>query len=180
MWASVFGIIFLVMTVSFAPVVYGSGEIDASTVVSSVIDGNTFETTTEGMIKLADVDTTCHDWDNSTGFISSKSILASLIDGKTVYLEIDSLYVTDYFGTGNRTVCVIYIDFNSTHYLNVNQALVEQGFVISNDYENDFNPDDWTRYIKKKNMSEFPSWIILPLLLVGTLMITVYKKKLRQ
>lgn len=33
-----------------------SGEIDATTIVSQVIDGDTFDTTSEGRIRLADVD----------------------------------------------------------------------------------------------------------------------------
>ena len=59
------------------------------------------------------------------------------------------IYVSDNYGTGNRTVCVVYIDFNSTHYLNINQILVKQRLVAIKDVENDFNPNDWVHYIAK-------------------------------
>ena len=67
----------------------------------------------------------------------------------TVYLDIDSFYVSDNYGTGNRTVCVVYIDFNSTHYLNINQILVKQRLVAIKDVENDFNPNVWAYYTAK-------------------------------
>ena len=58
---------------------------------------------------------------------------------------------------------------------------------ISDDYGQYFlmrlsNVPSYTIIVEQniESIPEFPSWIILPLLLVGTLMITVYKKKLRQ
>ena len=77
--------------ISYIPLVFGSGEIDTSNMVNVVIDGVTFETTTEGIFKLADIEPTCTDIDNSTGFITFKSLLDLLIMGKTVFLDIDSL-----------------------------------------------------------------------------------------
>jgi len=175
----IIGIFTLLLFLSFTPVVYGFIEIDTQTQVSSVIDGVTFETINEGIFKLADIELTCADIDNATGYISSKSLFASLIEGKTVYLDIDSLYVTDIYGTGNKTVCVVYLDFNSTHNLNVNQALVIQRLVVVNDLENDFNPEEWTRFIKKQIMPEFPLWIILPLFLSTTLIVTGYRNSMK-
>ena len=169
----------LYVLLSFTSVVYGLVEIDTQTQVSSVIDGVTFETINGELFKLADIELTCADIDNSTGFISSKSLLSSLIEGKNVYLDIDSLYVTDFYGTGNKTVCVAYLDFNSTHYHNVNQALVMQRLVVINDLENDFNPEEWNRFTKKQNIPEFPSWIIPPLFLITTLIVAVYRKHMK-
>ena len=140
---SIIGIFALLLLLFFTSVVYGFVEIDTQTQVSSVIDGVTFVTVNEEIFKLADIQPTCTDVDNSTGYISSKSLLSSLIKGKTVYLDIDNLYVTDFYGTGNKTVCVVYVEFNSTHYINVNQALVAQRLVVVNDVENDFNPEEW-------------------------------------
>jgi len=174
---TIIGIYILVLMLSFAPVVYGFVETDSQTQVRSVIDGVTFVTIDDKIFRLADIDPTCADIDNSTGFISSKILLESLIAGKTVYLDIDSLYVTDFYGTGNKTVSLVYLDFNSTHYLNVNQALVNQRLVVVNDLENDFNPEEWTLFNKKQNIPEFASWVILPLFLIATLIVVLYKKR---
>jgi len=167
------------MVVSFTQVVYGLGEIEISTVATSVIDGYSFETTSEGTIRLADGDIQCNDWDNSTGFMSSKSIFSSLIEGKMVYLDIDNLYITGYLGTGNRTVAVTYINHNSTHFFNIYYALVKTGFAIIEDAENDFNPEDWSNYLNKENIhlaSNFPPGIILLLSVIATLVIIILRK----
>ena len=169
----------LYLLLSLAPVVYGLVEIDIQTQVSSVIDGVTFTTNNGELFKLADIELTCADIDNATGFISSKSLLTSLIEGKTVYLDIDSIYVTDFYGSGNKTVCVAYIDFNSTHYHNVNQALVTQQLVVIYDLENDFNPEEWNSFTKKLNVPEFHSGIILPIFLIATLIVAMYRSHMK-
>jgi hypothetical protein len=180
-----FVIFFIVLIGSFFPVVYGSAEIDKTSIVDSVINAVTFETETQELFKLADIEFTCTDIENSTGFITAKGLLGSLVVGKTVYLDIDSQYITDVFGTGNRTVGVVYVDFNSTHFLNVNQVLVEQRLVTINDVENDFNPNDWTHFTAKENKvenitvaSDFPIWIILPLSFFSILISIILKWKL--
>ena len=185
MKSSFFVIFFIVLVGSFFPLVYGSAEIDKTAIVNSVIDAVTFETETQEFFKLADIEFTCTDIENSTGFITAKGLLASLVVGKTVYLDIDSQYITDVFGTGNRTVSVVYVDFNSTHLLNVNQILVEQRLVTIVDVENDFNPNDWTYFTAKENKvekinfaSDFPIWIIFPLSFFSILIIIIFKRKL--
>ena len=82
------GFLLLLLSISFVSLVHGSVVIDKSVEVKSVIDGVSFRTTSEDIFKLADVETRCTDWDNSTGFISSKSFLASIITGKIVYLTL--------------------------------------------------------------------------------------------
>ena len=149
MKSSIFCIFLIILICSFNSLVFGFTEINKTTVVTSVINEVTFETETQEIFKLADIEATCTDIENSTGFITAKSLLSSLVLGKTVYLDIDSFYITDNYGTGNRTVCVVYIDFNSTHYLNVNQVLVKQRLVAIKDAENDFNPNNWTHYVAK-------------------------------
>jgi hypothetical protein len=156
MKTQVFGSVFLSLIVFGIPLVYGSGEIDALTIVTNVIGDDTFEIENQELIKLADIDPTCADIDNSTGFISAKSVLASIIEGKTIYLDIDDLFGTDYSGTGNRTVAVVYVDFNSTHYLNVNNVMLKRKLLEANDQDNDFTPENWTMYIKKQDIPEFP------------------------
>jgi endonuclease YncB( thermonuclease family) len=52
----IFSLVLLAILVSSVPMAYCSGEFDVSTVVSSVTDGDTFEATSEGTVRLADVD----------------------------------------------------------------------------------------------------------------------------
>jgi hypothetical protein len=168
----------LLLSVLLVSLVNGSAEIVNSVEVKSVIDGVSFSTITEDIFKLADVETRCTDWDNSTGLISSKSFLASFIEGKTVYLDIDSQYKTDIFGRHNKTVVVVYVDHNATHYINVNQVIVEHGLLLIDDYENDFNPESWSRYVKKEVISDFSGWIVIPILSLSTLIFIKYRKNL--
>jgi len=174
------GFFLIFISISFVSVVNGSAVIDKSVEIKSVIDGISFKTTSEDIFKLADVETRCADWDNSTGLISPKSFLASLIFGKTGYLDIDSQYTFDNAGNYNRTDCVIYTVYNSTHYLNINQVMVEHGLVLINNHENDFNPDIWTRYVRKQAISEFPSLIIIPILASATLFFFISTKILKE
>lgn len=156
----------ILLIFSFTTIVYGSEEIDRSIIADKVIDGVTFGIDNQNTFKLADLEPTCTDIDNSTGYISAKNLLASLILNKNVYLDIDNMYTWDFHGTGNRTVCVAYVDFNSTHYLNVNKVLINRRLVVINDNENDFNPEDWSYFVKKQLVSEFSLWIIPGLLVI--------------
>ena len=167
---------FILVTFSFTTIVYGSEEIDRSIIVDRVIDGVTFGIDNENTFKLADIEPTCTDIDNSTGYISAKNLLASLILNKNVYLDIDDLYTWDFHGSGNRTVCVAYVDFNSTHYLNVNKVLVNRRLVVIKDNENDFKPDEWRIFVEKQLIPEFSFWIIPSLLLVFPFIIKILNK----
>lgn len=106
---------FLVMIVlmqCFVPVVQSSCsvEIDETAVVSRVIDGDTFDTTSGDRVRLADVDTPEK---GESGYYDAKNFLIGLVYDKTVYLDIDDIYGTDKY---DRLVCVVYIDYNSTHF----------------------------------------------------------------
>ena len=167
--------LFLVLFSGFSlPVVYCSGEFDAETVVISVTDGDTFGTTTEGIIRLADVDAP---ETYEVGYQASKDYLFSLIYGNTVYLDIDDLYQTGGFG---RLICVVYVSYNSTHYLNVNQALIEGNYAEPVNYDNEFSPYSWELYVHKNDVPEFPSWIILPLFMVITLLAVITYTRLER
>lgn len=158
---SVYGILFLFASVGFISNVHCSVEIDTSVEVKSIIDGVSFLSNTDTVFRLADVEPRCTDWDNSTSFITSKGLLSSIILGKIVYLDIDGKYTTDQFKSSDYIECVVYVDHNFSHYLNVNRAIVEHGLLLIDNSENDFNPDFWTRYIDKNAVPEFQSWIIL-------------------
>ena len=67
-------LVFVLVFTSSCQVVYCTGEFDATTVVSSVTDGDTFDTTTEGIIRLADIN--APDWyDNYTAYVESRDFL---------------------------------------------------------------------------------------------------------
>ena len=161
-------ILFLVLW--FVPAVI-AGEFDAITVASSITDGDTFETTSEGTIRLADVDAPEY---YEYGYQDARDFLFSLIYGKTVYLDIDDIYTTGPYG---RLICVVYVEHNTTHYINVNKALLVEDYAVIANYDNEFNPYDWTLYVPENEIPEFPSFLILTLLIVGTLMVVMMKRR---
>jgi len=69
-----------------------------------------------------------------------------LLLNRKVYLDIDDLYVMDRY---NRLICLVFVDYNSTHVLNVNKWLLENGYAEISDYPNEFNPNTWKLYYEK-------------------------------
>ena len=119
------------------------GEIDQTSQVTSVTDGDTFRIPND-RVRLADIDAP----ENGTepGFSIAKYALANIVGGKTVYLDTDQRSGRDPNG---RLIAVVYVGYNSTHYLNVNMALLVQGVVGEYDFtNNEFSPSDWTLYVK--------------------------------
>ena len=57
-----------------------------------------------------------------------------------VYLDIDDLYVTGKYG---RIIAVVYVPYDETHYVNLNQLLLKEGYAEARDYRNEFDPDNW-------------------------------------
>ena len=86
--------------------------------VEDVTDGDTFDTAEGFTIRLADINAPEI---YEPGYLESTEYLELLIEGKTVILDIDSITGTDPYG---RYVCLVFVEYNSTHYMNVNQALV--------------------------------------------------------
>ena len=119
------------------------GEVDKTSTVTNIIDGDTFDIATGERIRLADVDAPEY---YESGYSQATDYLSSLIDGKTVYLDIDDVYTYDYSGTGDRLVCIAYVVHNSTHLLNVNKALLDGDYAVISDFYNEFNPYLWTLY----------------------------------
>ncbi|MCJ7635333.1 thermonuclease family protein, partial [Candidatus Bathyarchaeota archaeon] len=105
----------LVLLQCFVPVVHGSssGEIDETTVVSWVVDGDTFDTTSGDTIRLADIDTPEL---GKSGYYEARDRLISLVYNKQVFLDIDDISRTDLY---NRLVCVVYVEYNTTFFKNV-------------------------------------------------------------
>ena len=121
-----------------------SMENDMTTTVSWVIDGDTFDTTSGNRIRLADIDAP---EEEESGYDDAKSFLIDLVYNKTVHLDIDDVYGTDKW---DRLVCVVYVSYNSTHYENVNKALLVNGFAVIDNYDNEFSPYEWRLYCPKE------------------------------
>lgn len=115
-------------------------EIDDVDVVSKVIDGDIFDLSSGFRVRLADIDAPEY-W--KSGFQEAKDYLSSLIDGKEVYIDIDYIYQTDKY---DRLVCVVHVEYNSTHLINVNLALVNSGYAVIWNHPNEFNPITWILY----------------------------------
>jgi endonuclease YncB( thermonuclease family) len=116
-------------------------EIDSQGVVTNVVDGDTYDLSSIGRVRLADID--CPD-QGEAGCAAATSYMTSLIDGKQVYVDIDDVYQTDVYG---RYVCVTYVRYNSTHLLNVNKDLLVQGYASIWNFDNEFNPYEWPLYV---------------------------------
>ena len=127
------------------------GEIDATCRVSNVIDGDTFDTTSGHRIRLADIDAPEF---GGNGYYNAKNFLGGLVSGRTVYLDIDDEHQTDTYG---RLVCVAYVYFNSTHFKNVNEALLTSGYASISNYDNEFSPYAWTLYCSSQDTFQNPN-----------------------
>jgi len=129
--------------------------VDALALTKRVVDGDTIvvevlEVYREGFkgyegvevrVRLADINAP------ELGTVEGRrslEALRGLVEGRTVYLDIDDVYVTDRYG---RLVAVVYLGFNETHLLNVNKWLLEEGLAQLWDHPNEFNPALWRLYI---------------------------------
>lgn len=125
----------LVLTTTFlyviSPVHSFSGEIDGTAVVTSVHDGDTFSLDRDfhgsHTVRLADINAS--ELGQPLSY-EARDYLIQLVRSKSIYLDIDDVYIYDFHGTGDRLVCVVYVDYNSTHYTNVNEALVDRKSVV--------------------------------------------------
>ena len=102
-----------------------------------VVDGDTFDVEGIGRIRLADINTPERD---SKEGREAKEYVKGVCYQRKVYLDIDDLYVT---GKRGRIVAVVYVPYNKTHYVNLNQLLLKEGYAEARDYPNEFDPDDW-------------------------------------
>ncbi len=115
-------------------------EIDEVGTVMRIVDGDTFDATPVGRIRLADVNTPEV---GRLGAREATDYLSSLIRNRVVYLDVDDLFGSDVYG---RVVAVVYVRHNATHLLNVNEALLEAGLATVADFPNEFDPRTWTLY----------------------------------
>jgi len=118
-------------------------EVDLVATVYKVVDGDTFDAFPSGRVRLADINAPEL---SEEGGQEAKEALTNLVLNRKVYLDVDDLHVMDRY---NRLVCVVFIDYNSTHVLNVNKWLIENGYAQITDYSNEFDPSMWRLYNKK-------------------------------
>ena len=78
---------------------------------------------------------------------------------KKVYLDIDDLYVTGEYG---RIVAVVYVPYDETHYVNLNQLLLKEGYAEARGYPNEFDPDDWMGPLEYVAIKPSPSPVYTP------------------
>jgi len=108
-----------------------------SGIVTKVVDGDTFDVEGIGRIRLADVNTPEMDTEEGK---EAKEYVKGICYQKKIYLDIDDLYITGKYG---RIVAVVYIPYNETNYVNLNQLLLKEGYAEAKDYPNEFKPNDW-------------------------------------
>ncbi len=117
-------------------------EIDQISSVTKIVDGDSFIITSDE-VRPADIN--APEW-NQPGGTQATTALTSLISGKTIYLDTDDKSGRDQYG---RLVAVVYIMYNSTHYLNVNKELLQEGTVVLDNFKNnEFDPSTWTLYVQ--------------------------------
>ena len=121
-------------------------EIDLTSDVNRIIDGDTFEISEWNetldryeRVRLADVSAPEPE---DPGGSESTQILSNIIGEKVVFLDKDPVRSYD------RLVAVVYIKHNSTHYKNVNEALLEYDVFSLDNYDNEFNPSTWKLFVR--------------------------------
>ena len=170
-------LILLILFASSVVIVNGSSsvKVDIVATVGLVVDGDTFHTINDTKIRLADIDAP-ESYENR--YQESKDFLASLVDGKSVYIDIDDISRTDQYG---RYICLVLVKHNSSYFLNVNKAMVDNGYAVISDYtNNEFNPYTWSTYYSENDVSVVPEFSKTALLLLGILifsMILIKKKR---
>ena len=132
-------------------------EFDGTALVTEVIDGDTFDVYGGDTIRLADID--CPEL-GEQGYQEAKDVLISWIYSKPVYLDVDDIYRFD--TSGERIICVVYTIYNSTHLLNMNKLLLNEGHAVIDDHENEFDPNSWSLYVPTPNPISSPTPTLFP------------------
>jgi len=152
-----------------------SVEIDMNSTVVAVHDGDTFALATGERVRLADLNAPELGEDGS---YEARDYLSSLVRQKTVYLDVDDKYRTDIYG---RLVCVVYVEYNSTHYLNVNKALIDGGYAEARNYDNEFNFNAFALYHPRVGASgdaQFapaPALVAIAAIILGLLLLVIIR-----
>lgn len=138
---------FLLFTVTSAATIMP----DKTGIVFAVIDGKSFQLNSGETMQLAGIDTPAS---GQAGYSQSKNYLTNLIQGKTVYLDTGTTTTTEQ----GRLLCVAYLDYNQTHYENINMAMIQNDYAApSSQITNEFNPASWTWFVAKQNPTTNPT-----------------------
>jgi len=124
---------------SGSPIESDPPKINATGMVYNVVDGDTFNVTDFGRVRLADVDSP----EMGTPEGEAAKLYTQLhLEGKTVRLDVDDSKGTDQYG---RWICVVYLESPLGEVgENFNRMLVDDGFAVVKDYkDNEFDPLDW-------------------------------------
>lgn len=141
-----------VLLVPAGLVSYGQSglEVDASCIVTRVIDGDTFSCIIsevysaglgglgpgmEARVRLADINAPELRPEPEPGAVDATSMLSSLLRNGTVYLDVDDVYVFDRYG---RIVAVVLAPYNDSHLVNVNLMLVYRGLAEVWEHDNEW------------------------------------------
>ncbi|MBD3215498.1 MAG: hypothetical protein GF311_23005, partial [Candidatus Lokiarchaeota archaeon] len=129
-------------------------EIDDDGYVNYIVDGDTFDVTSVGRIRLADIN--CPEL-GDPGADEATQFLTSLIYNKDVFIDIDDIYGTGPYG---RIIAVVYVYYDDNYFQNINQALLDAGHAVITDYDNEFNPYTWDILVEYD--SGAPMWDPVP------------------
>jgi len=151
-------------------------KIDKEGQVDQVIDGDTFNLKSGDKIRLADIDAPDS---NDPGYQRATDYLTDLFNqyGWYVFLDVDNVTGTDAYG---RWICVAFVNYNVTHYLNVNRAMIEsRNAYIDNYANNEFDPYSWQLSVAKTSVvPEFNELTIVVALMILSLSVIVLARAL--
>lgn len=152
--------ILLGLTLNFIAFSGSCDSMDAIGFVVRVVDGDTFivrvtyvsarfsesiRVDLEYRVRLADIN--APELSTKEG-LAAKEALAKLISGRTVILDVDDVNLYDRYG---RLVAVAYIEFNETHLLNINKWVLDNGYAVVWDHDNEFDPSQWALYVRAES-----------------------------
>ena len=162
----------LIISIFFGVVKASSIQIDRVGIVTTVHDGDTFVIDNSDSIRFADINTPEL---GEVGYEEAKQYVVNLVEGKTVYLDIDDVSITDQYG---RLIGVVYFEYNATHYENLNKALLVAQLANVYDFSNnEFSPDSWDLYVSKVVVPEFPLVMLLLFIVIPISILLVKGKK---
>jgi endonuclease YncB( thermonuclease family) len=169
----------LVLTIFFVVLALGPGfavasayKFEKTAIVITVIDGDTIILGSGETVRFADIDTPEVD---EAGYQAAKDYVSNLVSGKTVYLDVDNISRTDPY---ERLVCVVYSDYNSTHYQNLNKALLDSKLAVLFDFNNnEFSPNNWELFLPKQAIPEFPLIPLLLAIIIPVSLLLIKRKK---
>lgn len=183
------GLAYLILTTLYSiSLVYSSPEVCGY--IDRIVDGDTIwisvdktfidrymNFTDESLkVRLADID--APELSTPEGATSRDALLRLINEyGNYACLNVDDEYVYDVYG---RIIAILYLRYNETHLLNVNQYLVENEYALYIDYQNEFGLDSFTLYISKDRELGQPSLPDIYIIMFIAIIVAIYLVKRRK